>query len=137
MKKSKNDEIEDKKPAAKKLKTSNSSNSSSSSVTIPSDIKSNDLQVIRLNYDTYRLRADFYDSDCLDLSQKLLNKYLIRRIPLSIPDTYALLVGKIVETEAYLGGTDKASHTFNNKLTDRLKAMYMTAGQLILRKYLS
>lgn len=137
MKKSKNDEIEDKKPAAKKLKTSNSSNSSSGSVTIPSDIKSNDLQVIRLNYDTYRLRADFYDSDCLDLSQKLLNKYLIRRISLSLPDTYALLVGKIVETEAYLGGTDKASHTFNNKLTDRLKAMYMTAGQLILRKYLS
>lgn len=129
MKKSKNAEIEDKKPA-KKLKTSNSSNNSSS-LAIPTDIKSNDLQEIRLNYDTYRLRADFYDSDCLELSQKLLNKYLIRRIPLSLPDTYALLVGKIVETEAYLGGTDQASHTFNNKLTDRLKAMYMTAGHLI------
>lgn len=39
-----------------------------------------------------------------------------------------MLIGKIVEVEAYLGGDDKASHSFNNKVTERCKAMFMKPG---------
>lgn len=138
MKKNSNEKLKNEKPA-KKLKTSASLSTtteitSSSISSNPVVIKPNDLQEIRLNYDTHRLRADFFDAKCLELSKKLLNKYLVRRIALaSSPNTYALIAAKIVETEAYLGGTDKASHTYNNKLTDRLKAMYMTSGLIYIR----
>lgn len=70
-----------------------------------------------------RLTSEFFELDCLTLSRRLINKYLVRKL-----DNDELVVGKIVEVEAYLGGSDRASHTYNNKMTDRLKAMYMKAG---------
>ncbi len=33
-----------------------------------------------------------------------------------------------METEAYLGGDDKASHSYNGKRTERNEAMYMSPG---------
>ena len=36
--------------------------------------------------------------------------------------------GRIVETEAYLGGGDKASHSYNGRRTERNEAMYMKPG---------
>ena len=35
---------------------------------------------------------------------------------------------KIVETEAYLGGEDKAAHSYNGKKTERNTSMYMESG---------
>jgi DNA-3-methyladenine glycosylase len=78
--------------------------------------------VDRISSDS-RLGETYFNKACLDLSRSLLNKYLIRRL-----ENSQFLVGKIVETEAYLGGSDRASHTYNNKSTDRVKAMYMKAG---------
>lgn len=40
------------------------------------------------------------------------------------------LRGKIVETEAYLGGEDKASHSAGGKRTERNTAMYMKPGTI-------
>ena len=40
------------------------------------------------------------------------------------------LRGRVVETEAYPGGEDKASHSAGGKRTERNEAMYMKAGTI-------
>lgn len=42
------------------------------------------------------------------------------------------IVGKIVETEAYIGPQDKASHAFKNKITERNKAEYLDGGHVYI-----
>lgn len=54
------------------------------------------------------LREDF-DKPCTVLANFLLGKVLVRNCDQTI------LKGRIVETEAYLGGEDKASHSYNNR----------------------
>lgn len=39
-----------------------------------------------------------------------------------------MVKGIIVETECYLGGDDKGSHSFNGKKTERNAAMFMSPG---------
>lgn len=57
-----------------------------------------------------RLDRDFYNVPCETLAKALLRKILVRRL-----DCGTLLKGRIVETECYLGGEDKASHSFNGR----------------------
>jgi DNA-3-methyladenine glycosylase len=42
----------------------------------------------------------------------------------------SILVGKIVETEAYLGREDEASHSFGGKITLRNQVMYSEGGKI-------
>lgn len=70
-----------------------------------------------------RLDHWFFDQDCSTLSQKLLGCQLIRKLP-----DGSVVSGMIVETEAYLGGDDKASHSYGNKATERNRAMFMAPG---------
>lgn len=65
----------------------------------------------------------FYDAPCLDLSKALLGKVLCRKTPEN-----TVLRGRIVETEAYPGATDPASHSFQAKKTKRNGAMFMEPG---------
>lgn len=81
-----------------------------------------DASVIRPD-SVFRLKSDFFNQNCLDLSKKLIGKYLIRQTE----NQNTPLVGKIVEVEAYTGTDDAASHSFK-KQTDRNKAMFMNAG---------
>lgn len=54
------------------------------------------------------MKTPFFEINCEELSKALLGKILVKRI-----DCSTCLEGKIVETEAYIGGPDKASHSFN------------------------
>ncbi|MFX1309408.1 MAG: DNA-3-methyladenine glycosylase, partial [Promethearchaeota archaeon] len=56
-----------------------------------------------------RLRRDFFLQDTKSVAKELLGKYLVRETP------NVSMVGKIIEVEAYLGPSDKASHAYNYK----------------------
>lgn len=56
-----------------------------------------------------RLRKSFFARPTLVVARELLGKYLVvRRSKFNVPSRY--LVGRIVETEAYVGPQDKACH---------------------------
>lgn len=56
-----------------------------------------------------RFGNDDYDIPCYNLANILLGKLLVRQIG------NTRLTGRIIETECYLGGEDKASHSFNGR----------------------
>ncbi|MEM4318684.1 MAG: DNA-3-methyladenine glycosylase [Candidatus Pacearchaeota archaeon] len=57
-----------------------------------------------------RLGRSFYMQPTLKAAKELLGKYFVRNYK------GKLLVGKIVETEAYIGPDDKASHAYSKKI---------------------
>ena len=70
-----------------------------------------------------KLPLSFYHSDdVVNISKQLLGKYLYTYIEGAITGGY------IVETEAYNGVIDKASHAFGNRLTPRTKTMFEQGG---------
>ena len=70
-----------------------------------------------------KLENSFYcNTDVVDISKKLLGKVLVTNL------SNHLTSGIIVETEAYAGIFDKASHAFNNKRTKRTEIMYKNGG---------
>jgi DNA-3-methyladenine glycosylase len=70
-----------------------------------------------------KLPLSFYlDPDVVSLSKQLLGKYLFTSID------GLLTGGYIVETEAYNGIVDKASHAFGNRRTKRTETMYQEGG---------
>ena len=73
-----------------------------------------------------RLKSEYFNQNCLDLSLSLLGKILVRRV--LVGGESRLVKGKIVEVEAYLGADDPAAHSYQNKKTDRNKAMFMKPG---------
>ncbi|WP_066874330.1 DNA-3-methyladenine glycosylase [Clostridium mediterraneense] len=72
--------------------------------------------------DATLLEKDFFKGDCLSLSKELLGKILVRNI------NGLELKGRIVETEAYIGKIDKASHAYNGRRTARTETLYAEGG---------
>lgn len=70
-----------------------------------------------------RIPRQFYNRSTLVVAKDLLGKYLVRRVGRKE------LVGKIVETEAYIGPEDKASHTYGGKITKRNKTVFLEGGK--------
>lgn len=68
------------------------------------------------------LDRKFFTQPTLKVAQGLLGRYLVRNFGRK------KLTGKIVETEAYIGPQDKASHAFGGKVTARNKAEYLAGG---------
>lgn len=56
-----------------------------------------------------KLERNFYKRDTLLVAKELLGKILVHEV------NGIRLSGKIVETEAYMGKTDKAAHSYRGK----------------------
>lgn len=70
-----------------------------------------------------KLTIDFYNrKNVLQIARDLLGKILTTNLDGIVTS------GRIVETEAYIGITDKASHAWAGKRTARNEQMYSTAG---------
>ncbi|RYE23279.1 MAG: DNA-3-methyladenine glycosylase [Sphingobacteriales bacterium] len=69
------------------------------------------------------LQQEFYTrADVAQIARELLGKFLVTKID----GVYT--AGMIVETEAYAGAADKASHAYGNRRTNRTEIMYAEGG---------
>lgn len=71
---------------------------------------------------TRKLPREFYNRTSIDIAKDLLGKYLVHVVD------GVEIVGKVVETEAYMGPSDKAAHSFNNRRTKRTEVMFGPPG---------
>ena len=69
-----------------------------------------------------KLCRKFYRQDAVSLAKSLLGKHLVREFD------GVKLIAKIVETEAYMGPSDRASHAYNNRRTNRTETMFRHGG---------
>lgn len=69
-----------------------------------------------------RLPRDFFMTDALDLSRRLLGKIMVHETPLGRVRCI------ITETEAYMGVEDKGSHTYGGRRTERTEPMFHIGG---------
>ena len=70
-----------------------------------------------------KLPAQFYKRpDVVTIAKELIGKIIVTKFD------GVTTSGRIVETEAYIGLTDKASHSFGGRRTARNEHMYATAG---------
>jgi DNA-3-methyladenine glycosylase len=70
-----------------------------------------------------KLTRDFYTRpDVLKVSRELLGKLLV------VPANGKRISGMIVETEAYRGPEDRASHAYGGRRTKRTETMYQLGG---------
>lgn len=69
----------------------------------------------------HKLDRDFYDRDTVSVARALLGKHLVHRAG------DVIRIGRIVETEAYLGPHDRAAHSARG-LTPRTRVMFGPPG---------
>jgi len=68
-----------------------------------------------------KIKKNFYNRNTIKVAQEILGKFLVRKIGKKI------IAGKIVETEAYVGPSDLASHASRGK-TARTEPMFGPPG---------
>ena len=73
-----------------------------------------------------KLGRSFYTEPTLDVAKDLLGKYIVRKWRGKI------LKGKIIETEAYIGPRDRASHSYLGKRTPRNEAEFLQGGHIYI-----
>lgn len=79
------------------------------------------LTILIRNYT--KLPASFYlQDDVVSLARQLIGKVLVTNLD------GALCTGRIIETEAYNGITDRASHAFGGRRTARTEVMFHQGG---------
>jgi DNA-3-methyladenine glycosylase len=68
------------------------------------------------------LTQEFYEQPTLELAKALLGCLLVKETE------HGMAAGYIVETEAYIGPTDRAAHSYNNRRTGRTEVMFHRSG---------
>ena len=68
------------------------------------------------------LSQNFFMKETTQVAEELLGCYLVRNVK------GQSLIGRIVETEAYLGVEDPCCHSFGASYTERTKTMYLLGG---------
>ena len=68
------------------------------------------------------LSQEFYEQPTLELAKALLGCLFVKESPKGIA------AGYIVETEAYMGPSDRAAHSYNNRRTARTEVMFHSSG---------
>ncbi|MBD3254879.1 MAG: DNA-3-methyladenine glycosylase [Candidatus Lokiarchaeota archaeon] len=74
--------------------------------------------------DLEHLEREFFSRNTKLVAKDLLGNYMVRKTE------DGNMIGKIIETEAYLGPKDKASHCYDYKKTEKTKVMYEKPGTL-------
>ena len=74
------------------------------------------------NENQKRLAREFFMTDALELSRRLIGKIMVHETPLG------KVRGVITETEAYMGVEDKGSHTYGGRRTERTEPMFHIGG---------
>lgn len=69
-----------------------------------------------------KIERKFYERSALEVAKDLLGKIIVHKVE------GITLKGKIVETEAYIGAIDKASHAYGGKKTERVMPLYGRPG---------
>lgn len=68
------------------------------------------------------IEKDFYQRDALSVAKEILGDYLVREVD------GRKIKAIIVETESYIGASDKACHAYNYKKTERTKPLFEEGG---------
>ena len=68
------------------------------------------------------INKDFYQKGAIEIAKSILGDYLIREID------GKKIKSMIVETESYIGSSDKACHAYNYKKTERTKPLFEEGG---------
>ncbi|MBL0355403.1 MAG: DNA-3-methyladenine glycosylase [Chitinophagaceae bacterium] len=79
--------------------------------------------LIKLRYKLKKLNPDFYiRQNVLQIARELLGKILVTNVEKKLTSV------RVVEVEAYVAITDKASHSYNGRRTNRNEHMYGKGG---------
>lgn len=73
-----------------------------------------------------KIPRNFYTEPTLYVAKDLLGKYIVRKW------RGKTLEGKIIETEAYIGPKDRASHSYLGKRTPRNEAEFLKGGHIYI-----
>lgn len=85
-------------------------------------INGRNIHGLFLSENQNRLMREFFLTDALELSRRLIGKIMVHETPLG------KVRGIITETEAYMGVEDKGSHTYGGRRTERTEPMFHIGG---------